>query len=504
MTQTMLPPVQTGTSLAIQPPAQQPTYVITDKDRARQKDIQEAWAAYDGDLPKPLKPMEGEADDNILDNCCAPVVNTIDDFLFGKELEISVEEGSPQEAQTLLDKTWGRKETRLPLLQDVGMNGSIAGRAFLRIVPSKDKPGRQKTFRLIAPDPSIIFVKTAPQDCDTVLLYCIEYSTTEQIEGKPREVFYREEIARIDPDGNALRDMPDDDDTWSIQHWTRIGNHGPWTPAGEPIIWPYPFAPLFSCKNLPRPNEFWATPDVTKDLIGLNNALNLVMSCINRTGKLLGNPILYGVGMGEGKIDRAPGVIANLPLPESKIVAVTLTTDIANMLKVVADLRSSMDERTSVPGVATGRIATMPRGNLSGIAIELLFMSLLKLVDKKRCLFGDLIINVSKALLVLAGMSGDIDMEISWSSPLPKDDLPGIQASIAKLEIGISKSTVQRENGYNPEEEAALNDTEDARNLEKLQAQQAVMPPIALPSALPGTPPLPGQTPPAPTTGGKP
>ncbi len=506
---------QTPTLVEVQA---QPQYEITDEDRERQKRIADAWQAYDGDLPKPLKPMEDEADDNILDNCCAPVVNTIDDFLFGKELEISVEAGAPQAAQDFLNTVWGKKETRLPLLQDVGMNGSIAGRGFMRIVPSKDNPRnplKKKKYRLIAPDPSIVYVETAPQDCDTVLLYCTQYSApSKQDNGRPLQVYYREEITRIDPDGNASRDMADDDDTWRIQHWTQVGSPGMqpknsnWTPAGAPYIWPYPFAPLFSCKNLPRPNKFWATPDVTADLIGLNNALNLVMSCINRTGKILGNPLIYSVGMGNTRIDRAPGTITNLPTLDGKIVAVNFTTDIANMLKVAADLRSSMDERSSVPGVATGRIATMPRGNLSGIAIELLFMSLLKLIEKKQQLYGNLIIEVSKALLVLAGFSANIDITLAWQSPLPHDDLSSVQTAISKRELNISETTLQRELGYDPDEEARLSDAEDARKLAKAQAMADTFPPAQLGApALPGQKyPIPGTPAPqaAPQQGGKP
>jgi hypothetical protein len=193
-----------------------------------------------------------------------------------------------------------------------------------------------------------------------------------------------------------------------------------------------------------------------------------------------------------------PGALSSFPLPESKITAVAIPSDIPNALAFASDLRSSVDEVSGVPGVATGRIKDMPRGNLSGIAIELLFMRLLKLTQKKQCLYGKLLIDVSKALLVLNGFNKDIKITLAWQSPIPKDDLPSIQASIAKLEIGISKATVQRENGYDPEEEEALNDAEDAKNLEKLKARQALLPP-----AKPETPAKPGQSAPAPGQSGQ-
>ena len=490
--------------VAIAPPpvsTAQPTYDITDDDKTRQKEIAAAWKAYEGKLDPPLKKMEGEPDDNVLSNRMAEIVDRGVDFLFGKELEISVEEGGPEDAQTVIDKNWGRKETRIPLLQKLAMNGALARNGFLRIRPSTSLITRATTYRLVAVDPSIVFVQTAPQDCDTVLLYCTQFSTMQTINGQKKEVYYREEISRIDPDGNAAQGLPDDDDTWSIMHWTAIGqkNSPPklnsWTPAGPPIAWNYPFAPLFSCQNLPKPNDFWGYPDITPDLIGLNNALNLVQSNINRIEKIYGGPILYAPGTGNAYIMIEPGMIIQLPLSDQKIDSVAIHTDVANALVFAGTIRSDIDELSGIPGVATGRIEVMPRGNLSGIAIELLFMPALKKTDKKRCGYGELIIDVSKALLVLNGMSGDIELELSWSDPLPHDDLPSIQAGIAKLEIGISKTTVQREQGYDPVEEAALS---QAENLQKIADAQNAMAAGLMPSGLPGTPLLPNQPPPAP------
>lgn len=467
----------------------QPKYVITEADKKRIKLIANAWKAYNGELDPPLEPMPGEPDDNVMTNRMAPVVNAGVDFLFGKELEISVEEGAPAEAQKILDKVWGRKEARIPLLQKLAMNGAVAGHAFLRIVPEPTG-----TFRLVIVDPSTVYVQTAPQDCETVLLYCIQYCVNQQIKGQsnPAQVYYREEIARIDPDGDGDDGNPfaDLDASWQIQHWTRVGDRSNWVAAGKPIIWPYPFPPLFSCQNLPKPNDTWGYPDITPDGIGLNNALNLVLSCVNRTLKLYGNPLIYATGTGEQIIDIRPGKIIGLPLSESKIVAVAITSDVANAKQFADDLRSDIDELTSVPGMATARVTAMPSGNMSGIAIELCFLPLNKKTDKKKCSYGELIINVSKALFVLNGLSGDIDITLAWESPMPHNDLESAQTAIALRQIGVSNVTLQRERGYDPEEEYALKHTEDARKIEAMIDQQAVPPLEPLEARIPETHPV--------------
>ncbi len=479
MTQTMMPPAQTSQA--------QPVYEITDEDKKRIQRIADAWKAYDGDLDPPLKKMPDGTDPNVLTNRCQPIVDAGVNFLFGQELEISVEEGAPQEAQDFLNDTWGRKETRIPLLQDLAYNGALAGSAFLRIVPGDDGD-----FRLIVVDPSIVVgMQTAPQDCEMVLCFCIQYSCMEKINGRPQEVFYREEITRIDPDGNASKDMPDDDDTWQIQHWTQVANKGMqpknegWMPAGEPITWPYPFPPLFHCKNLPKPNDAWGKPDITPDLIGENKAINTLLSCIQLIEILYGQPFLVGESIGESTLDRTPGRIAIIP-PGGKIYSVQLTSDVANGLSFLENLMSNMDEQSHFPGIATGRLKDMPRGNVSGVALQLLFLSALKKTDGKRCRYGELIIEASKALLVLNHMSEDIDITLAWQDPLPHDDLQSLQAAILKKQIGISDTTIQREQGYDPKEEADLSAEEDQKKLDMFSKGQG-MPPM--PPQPPGQPP---------------
>ena len=397
------------------PPEIQPQYDITDEDRARATRIKAAWDAYEDEFVKHFEKLPKEPDMNVISNRVIEIVNASNDFLFAKELQITVPEGAPKEAQKFLDDTWGRKETRIPFLLRLGLNGAMAGSAFIRIVPGKKK-GK---FRLIEVDPITINVRTAPQDCQTVLLYCIEYSCDEKdAGGKPQRVYYREEISRIDPydedpfiyeDEDA--DGLDSDVTWQIQHWTQVSQagmapkNGNWIPAGEPYIWPYPFAPIFSCQNLPRPNSFWGYPDVTKGLIGLNDSLNLVQSGINVERKI--KRMLYAPGTGEGTLHMQSGSIMQLPLPEQKIEAVQVASSTADDLTFAANIRSDMDEQSSVPGVATGRIDILPRG-ITGIAVELLYGPLLKKTDKKRCTYGELIIEVSKALLVLNNMKSSV------------------------------------------------------------------------------------------------
>src|SRR5260370_3335436 len=114
--------------------------------------------------------MPDEPDMNIISNRVVEFVNASNDFLFAKELQITCDEGSPANAQQFIDDTWGRKETRIPFLLRLGLNGAMASSPFLRIFPRRKKGN----FPLVAIDPCLINIKTAPQDFLTVFSYCIE------------------------------------------------------------------------------------------------------------------------------------------------------------------------------------------------------------------------------------------------------------------------------------------------------------------------------------------
>lgn len=456
---------------------QQPQYEITAADKKRQEAIAYAWKAYDGDLDPPLIPMDDQPDDNVLANYIEDKVEAAKDFLFGKEVEISVEDGVSQEVQDFLNMTWGEKETRIPLLQELYINGALAGQAFLRIMPQPDG-----SFRLVAQDPACISVKTAAQDCKTVSLYCIEYCEEEYVAGQAVQVYYREEIQRIDPDqdGDDGKPFSDTDATWSIQHWTRQGDRGQWEAAGEPIIWPYPFAPIFSCQHMVRPNSFWGKPTVTRNLIHLNESLNTSNSNIQKLGRVTSGPVVYATGTGLMDIDHSPGHIVIMPTPDGKIEAVNIQADIPSLQSQADRLQSRIDEQTGIPGIATGRASAMPGGNMSGIAIELLFMSMIKKMDTERCLYGKLILDVSKALLILNKMSADIKLTLNWQSPLPADDTGAAQAALLKKQLGVSDATLLSEMGYDPEEEIEKNQNEDAQKMINFSRGQGMPPAMQL------------------------
>jgi hypothetical protein len=108
-----------------------------------------------------------------------------------------------------------------------------------------------------------------------------------------------------------------------------------------------------------------------------------------------------------------------------------------------------------VPGIASGVTQNMP-SQIAGITLKTMCMALLKLIDKKRCLYGELIINVSKAILQIKGFSPDIDVSLGWQNPLPSDTAADANTALTLQQLGVSRTTLLRELGYDPGQEAEL------------------------------------------------
>jgi hypothetical protein len=179
--------------------------------------------------------------------------------------------------------------------------------------------------------------------------------------------------------------------------------------------------------------------------------------------------------MGETEIDVKPGKIVGLP-PDGKVDAVAITSDQGNALTFFGKLQEQVDIGFSVPAVATGRMMNIPRGAMTGVAMQLEFMPVSMKNDKKRNLYGNLLIEVSEAILALSGFKDSIKVSLGWQSPLPHDPLNDVQAALGKKQIGVSSATLMRELGYDPEEEAELSRQEDMAKMQAY-AQGVGLPP---------------------------
>jgi Phage portal protein, SPP1 Gp6-like len=505
------------------------------EDVKRRKRTERAWKAYRGDYPDTFKIDPGMPNLNIAPNRCAAIVDKGVAWLFGQPIELDVRMAADDEReetrpgrpmptivnaeppdnakmQAALAKVWGNPDDMIVLLTGLAMNGAMDGHAYLKIVWDSEKMDYP---RLSVLDSNNVYVIADPDDCNSAMCYVIEYKASMGVvQGQLRIVTKRQVICRVDPDGNArLLGGYDDDDTWTICNYWRVEASGGtglystssmstsqqqganWSQIGKVVEWPYPFPPIVDCGNLPNPNEYYGLPDLPPALINLNERIHFVESNVGKIIQSHAHPWVFASGCDPSAIRNEPGVVQGLPSTDSKVWAVSATGDLASSMTFASSLRADMDEQSRVPAVALGRQEELPKGNISGVALALLFQPLIEKTELKRRLYGRLIRCVSQCALVLLGQiedCDDVDVHVKWPNLLPVDDLAAAQTAQLLTQIGVSQATVLAQLGYDPDEEAEQTGNEQAA---KMTAQSKGQAPMGNVRPMPQRPGAPGQRP---------
>lgn len=460
---------QQARTLSQKPPSQQ------DSDRMQR--MKDAWDAYRGKFPNPLSVIPNQPDDNVISNRCRPIVDKGVSFLFGSIVKIDAPDGG-NDLNDFLSHIWGNDDDRMTLLSQCAINGGVCGEVFLRLIPPQT--GMQYP-RIVVLDPLNIRLVTAPDDCSLVLAYIIEYPGVNQMRNK-------QIISRVDPDNSAeVAGYEELDDTWTITNYQQRGMMGSQQQVWQQVDqeeWLYPFPPIFCCQNLPSPNEPWGEPDLTQDLIAENKALNFVQSNLARIIKYHGHPITYAIGVQAQQIQMTVDNMLCLPDPSSKIEKIAAMDNFSGLLNFMSAIRDNMDEQSRVPAVALGRTESLPRGTISGVALELLFQPLIEKTIQKRRLYGSLIREISRAALCYCGYISiddyeDFDIELHWQNLLPVDNLTASQTALNLLQLGVSQQTILQQLGYDPDAEAQKVETyplktQIAKNSEQNSNKQTI------------------------------
>lgn len=440
--------------------------VWTDRQRA----IQDAWKAYRGQLPDPLKVTPGHPNDNVRVNRCAPIVDKGVEFLFGETVNLTHDNPAIQE---YLDGCWGDDDQRMTLLVELATSGALAGHAFVKLQPADEARGVLYPT-VVLQDSQNMTVTTDPDDCSVAVRYTIEYDSL-LLNGQTTRT--RQCTSRVDLDGNPVTGATlTNTDHWEIVTFQQQG--GNWIPQGEPVVWPYTFAPILDCKNLPNPHSYWGQPDITPDIINMNQALNFTESNTSRMLKLFAHPWPVAKNTNMQQVHIEPGRIINLPGKDADLQLLQTSGDVAGAMAFAASLRADMDEQSGVPGVALGRHTDLPKGTISGVALQMLYGPLMKKTQKKRRLYGQLLRAICSAFLELGGFPADSSVEIQWPSMLPSDDTAAVQTSLLKQQIGVSDHTLLTELGYDPDVEADLKRDEGQQQVTAFSRGQGMPPPL--------------------------
>ena len=308
--------------------------------------------------------------------------------------------------------------------------------AFAKLVPREGM-----TTRLVAIDPSLIDIETDPDDSEKVIRYIIQYKSVDE-DGK--EIGKRE-ITEWTPTSDTEMSTG----YWMVYYY-QTGQSGKWELINS-VSWEYDFPPIVHTKNLPNPFQVWGTPDITSDVIELQDRLNFVASNMSKIIRIHAHPKIWGAGNAEAKkIDIGVEQMMWFNDPETKIGQLEQLGDLASSQAFLLNLRQSLFDITRTVDISS--IADKI-GALTNFGLHVLYVDAVAKLNVKRELYGAFIKEINRRIQILAGIE-PAEIEIIWPDPLPENSQEKLTADKMALDMGIvSKQTVSQNNGYDWEVE---------------------------------------------------
>lgn len=405
----------------------QDTVRMTEQDRLEK--FRRNWEIYYGKGPKPLKTSYGIADDNLRMNFGRIFVDKGVAFLFGKDVGFELTEGEQTAEEDYLEEVW-QANKKMSFLQKLATSGGVCGTAFVKIYW---KPGMQP--RLIVCDPETVSVTLAEDDIDKVVAYKIRYPSMDPATKKPIAI-----QQLIEQDGAG----------WMITDQRGSVDGGLMRTIGEQK-WPYPFAPISYCQNMIAPHEFWGMSDIEDDLVEAIDKENFTVSNILKILRFHAHPKTWGRGVGKADIRINADDLILLPGENSTLQNLEMQSDLASSIQMHKELKQFVHELARVPEIATGKMDSV--GQLSGVALEILYQPLIEKTEAKRVTYGEMIVELNRRLLALGGYGEDNITELRWQELLPKDQAQQAQSALSKKQLGVSSDTLIQEFGYDPDVE---------------------------------------------------
>lgn len=414
-----------------------------DAERTRARAIHRAWEVYEGARRHEQDPHRDE--DEIRLNLAGLIVDAGVDFLFGQDLTVDLDDdGETGEPEKWLADAWGRRMTLT--LQAAATHGAVGGHAVMRIVPIDGADPRTTPPRVLAIDPANYAAIWEPADLETLIAQVIHW---QGIDPNGRTVAHRQVL---EPVGT----------TWLItEQESRDGHSGRWVTTGE-IAWPHNWSPVLDTQNLPAPGRYYGRPDLTADVLDTQDAVNASLSRTSRKDRLQNKRILVAKGFNADESGLVDGDdLIELPDGESELTAVDAATgQVRDSLELYRTVKAALHEISRVPEIAAGRLDNV--GQLSGLALQILYGPLIRKTETKRRTYGALVGDVSARLLELGGygLASDHHVALRWPAVLPTDDESEARTAQMRQDAGVSVGTTLAEMGYDPAAEAEARDEE--------------------------------------------
>jgi len=184
-----------------------------------------------------------------------------------------------------------------------------------------------------------------------------------------------------------------------------------------------------------------------------------VLSNLARIIRFHAHPKTWGRGFLADQLKVAVDETIVLPSPDAELHNLEMESDLSSSIAFYERLREALHEISRIPEVATGKLDRT--GQLSGVALAILYQPLLEKTESKRRTYGDMLVELNRRLLALGGYGEENHTVIHWPELLPRDMLQERQAALLDEQLGVSRDTILTRLGYDAELEAQKRELEN-------------------------------------------
>ena len=377
------------------------------------------------------------ADDAIVVNFIGLLVDRSVSMLFGKEPNFDLPGESDAPAQQYIDAVW-QANRKTQLLKRAATYGAETGTCYVKILPdgAVTKAGAFVP-RLVVLDPATVTMDALPEDLDTVFRYTIAYTIEDPVTNKPKAI---KQVFEHDADTGY----------WNITDYESI-NGAKWTVTNEQV-WEWDFAPIVHWHNLPDVGSVYGRPDITADLIDLQDKINFVSSNTAKIIKYHAYPKTWARGFqNSGKIAWGVDEMVTTSDPNALIQNLEMQSDLSSSLSFIRYLRQALFDVSRAVDIDS---MADKLGSLTNFGLRVLYQDALSKLEEKRGLYAEGIIEINHRLLELAGAPDTDGGEVEWPDVMPENENEIAMAVKTDLELGlVSKQTASGKRGYTWEDE---------------------------------------------------
>lgn len=433
-------------------------------DNLRRTTIMRARKYRSGFQPKKLRVKPPQSDDNIIVNVSGLVVERAVSLLMGKGVEFDLPGEGESEADTWLERVWELNK-KSELLHDVADYGATSGTPTVLFDVDSIISDGQAWPSLSVLDPAYLTIETDPQNYKQVKRYIVRWELPKPGMGdKIQRRRLIEPNVATDAEGAYAT-------TWTISDQELQGNQWINLP-GFPKAWAYEWPPILAWKNLPNPGSPYGRPDLTDDVLDVQDGINLVASNINKVMRLQGHQRLWSKMFGKGsKVDIGPDALLNADDVNAELHAIEANSGFADMVVFLHELQDALFTiaRSTDPHSLKDKI-----GEITNFGLRVLYKDALDKLETKRELYGEALKEINKRLLELGGFPTDPG-EIIWEEPLPANETEQVGLYTFDLNNKIAaRETIQRARGYDPETEDERIDNDKLLQKEQERQQENI------------------------------